>query len=95
MTDVLNRDEKEAALARALGREFSRFLRLVTGIVADMSAAMGLPAETWQEHRDKLIAVISPLILRTATEQAGGVMDEFAFLGVDWGLVQWRCSRLY
>jgi hypothetical protein len=91
--DVLNRNEKEALIARGLGREFGRFRGVVVSMIAKMAAAMGLPAEVWQEHKDKLTSILGPAVLAVALEQAGAVMDEFDFLGVDWGIINENAAR--
>ena len=101
MADVVNRDAKEAALAKVLAREFNSARLSLLGLIPNLEPWMlDVPPEFWIEHVNTLGTVISPLLVGTYIAQATTMMEDFDYLGVDWGLVNqeavdWAKSYTY
>ena len=88
MADIINRDEQEAALAKALAREFNRMRLRLMVLLPELERMMGNVApEEWQEHRSKLNQAVRPLMSSTYLQQAQQMLDDFPSIGVEWGLV--------
>jgi len=88
MADVFERDRQEAAYARSVAREFGRFRKEIVEIIPELPAgATTIPPALWEKHKDKLLEVLVPLLSATFMTQSETFMDDFAFLGVDFALV--------
>ena len=88
MGDVADRDEKEAMLARVLGLEFNKArIKLMALIPALEAFVREVSPEFWNEHSTALRSGIAPLLAKFFLDQAEDMLDDYAFLGVDWGLV--------
>ena len=87
MADILDREAKEAALAAAVASEFSRARTELVRLVPEMSTMLDVDPAFWTEHEKALILAISPRLQDVFMSQAETFMDDFTFLGVDWGLV--------
>jgi len=48
---------------------------------------MDIAPEFWVEHQANLVSGISPALSSIYIDQAGTMMDDFEYLGVDWGQV--------
>ena len=88
MPDVFDRDGKEAAIARVLGREFNRARMALLGLIPGLEEWMtDVAPEFWGDHRANLVSGVTPLMSGVYVSQAATMLDEFEVLGVDWGLV--------
>ena len=88
MADVFDRDGKEAALVKVIAREFNRARLLLLGLIPELEPWMvDVAPESWGEHSANLTSAISPLLSGTYLSQAATLLEEFEFLGVEWGLV--------
>jgi hypothetical protein len=88
MADVFDRNGKEAAIIKVLMREFNRARLALLGLIPGLEPwATDVPPEFWGEHTAKLTGAISPLLSGTYLSQASTMLEEFEFLGVEWGLV--------
>lgn len=88
MADILDRDDKEAALAKVLGREFNRMRLVIMELLPALDKWMlNIAPEVWAEHKQKLLQFVAPLMAANFLMQAQKMMDDFPFLGVEWGLV--------
>ena len=88
MADVNDRDGKESRLVRVLAREFNRARLQLLGLIPELDDWMrDVAPEFWDDHRTKLVSGLSPQMSSVFVEQAETMMDDFEFLGVDWGLV--------
>lgn len=88
MPDVFDRDGKEAALAKVVAREFHRARLALLGLIPELDDWMvDVAPEFWGEHRANLVGDMTPIMSGVYVSQAETLMEEFAFLGVDWGLV--------
>ena len=92
MSDVINRARKERDLARAIANEFARFHADIETAIAQMSGPSALPPEMWQTHQDNLTNIMGQDMARLAITQAGDMLDEYTYLGADWGLVNERAA---
>jgi hypothetical protein len=88
MSDVFDRDAKEAALAKVLAREFNRARLQLLGLIPGLDPWMvDVAPEFWADHRANLVGVTTPLMSGVFVAQAETLLEEFDFLGVEWGLV--------
>ena len=88
MSDIFDREAKEVALVRVLAREFSRARLALLGLIPELPTwTLDVDPGFWLDHERGLISGIRPQLESVYVAQAETLMDEFAFLGVDWGLV--------
>ena len=88
MADIKDRDEKEAKLGKAVSKEFRRAQNQLAKDIPDLPPhANDISAEFWNEHRSRMTAGMSPVMLENFILQAEDMMDGFPGIGVDWGLV--------
>ena len=84
--DLINRDDFEAQVARAIARVNGRHRREIIDLLGDPPDPGRVDAAFWEKASDELQAVLRPAIERVALESA----EQFAgssVIGVDWGLV--------
>ena len=88
MADVENRDQKEVEIVRVLSREFNRARTSLLALIPDLDRwTTDIDPRFWDEHGQKLNALLTPLMTSNYLAQAEVFMAEFEFLGVEWGLV--------
>jgi hypothetical protein len=87
MSDVRDRNSKEAKLARILAREFSRFRLSMLGLIPEDPAMFDVPPEMWEEHGLNLRQGLTPFIESVFNDQAEALLGELSFTGVDWALI--------
>lgn len=84
MPDLLNRDELERILAKAVGKEFGRELDDLLDALGDPPDPNNLPADFWEGKQMR--TVVSPLLQKTFLTAAETLMMELN-IGVEWGLI--------
>ena len=88
MPDVVNRDAKEAALAKAVSKEFSIAVKELLILFPEMEEFIAtVPIEFWTAQQIALVSAIAPSLTAVFVAQAETMMDGLDFLGVDWALV--------
>jgi len=88
MADVINRDDKESGLARAIAKEMNRARQELMDMFPTMAGWMrDVDPSFWDLHAANLTAAIAPELMKDFMLQAETMMAGFDFLGVEWGLV--------
>ena len=85
--DYANRAEREAKLARALGRLSAQQQRVLFDLLGDPPRLENLPAEYWDASAKEWQGALTPEIEAILVDSAEGFMQSLPGLGVDWGLV--------
>ena len=88
MPDVVNRDAKEAALAKAVSKEFSIAVKELLILFPEMEEFIAtVPIEFWTAQQIALVSAIAPQLLNIYVAQAETMIDDLVIYGVDWALV--------
>ena len=94
MPDVLDRDEKEALIAKVLGREFNRTRIELMALIPELDRWLAdVAPEFWERHRAELTKSLAPILAGVFMAQAQTMLADFDFLGVEWGLVNEAASK--
>lgn len=89
MTDVPNRDELEARLAKALAKLTRLQMSRLIEALGDPPRIENIPSGFWEEAGQELRKVLSPFLEQVYLDQAGEILSELP-VGVDWTLVNQR-----
>lgn len=86
MSDILNRDDLEAELARAVGGKFAKQRRELIALLGVPPSMANVPMNFWDNGGKELRGVIAPIMEKVYLQQAMTVVD-VATIGFDWALV--------
>jgi len=84
MAELPNREELEAILAKAVGKEFALEFEELMAALGEPPDPANLPSEFWEGKRMR--ATVEPLLMNTFLVSAEDAMIQLT-IGVDWGLV--------
>ena len=85
MADVTNRGGKEALIAKAVSKEFSRFRLMLLGIIPLLEVWMiDIAPELWIEHAKNLRSGIIPVLTAIFFNQVETEVEDFEIVGIDW-----------
>lgn len=85
--DYTNRAEREAKLARLIGRLSAQQQRVIFDLLGDPPSLDNLPLEFWDSTLKEWEGALTPEIEAILVDSAEGFMQSLPGLGVDWGLV--------
>jgi hypothetical protein len=99
MSDIPNRAQLEAQLARVLGRLLRAQMGKLLELMGDPPRIENVPPEFWEEQGAEFDQSIRPFLQRLFQDQAARLVSETP-LGVDWALindraVSWARSYTY
>ena len=86
MPDVLNRDELEEELARAVAGKFAKQRRELIALLGVPPNMYNVPMDFWANGGKEMRAAIEPILEKVYLQQAMTVVDT-ATIGFDWALV--------
>ena len=82
---IAGRDELERNLARAISREYARFLRVSVGEITSMEQLSKFDRAVLREHNERMTAAIQPQLHGIYTAQGEALLSEIGVAGVDIG----------
>jgi len=83
VSEVINRDELERLLARAIGKEQRAQLEQIIAYLGNPPLLENVPAEFWQQCEAGLFAAVEPVITEIYLNQAEVFMAEIG-IGISW-----------
>jgi hypothetical protein len=86
MTEVINRDELEARLARVIGRNQRAELEKLLALLGNPPRLENVPFEYWENGWKNMAAVVEPVLMDLYLGQAGAVLATIP-IGVSWDMV--------
>ena len=89
MSDIPNRDELEAQLARLVGRQFRGQLSQLLDLMGDPPALINVPSSFWDNGGKELRKAIIPILAGIYEGQALILVREIQ-IGIEWGLINQR-----
>lgn len=91
MSEVVNRDELERRLARAVGKEQRAELEKLLAYLGNPPRLEAVPQSYWENGWKNMAAVIEPILLDIYLEQAEASIAN-SVIGVSWDLVNKRAA---
>ena len=86
MPDIPDRDDREAEIARLLGKWMKEQQKLILQLLGDPPDLSKLPPQFWEEIGAEGVAILRPFMNKEALAAAERVLGTIS-IGVDWALI--------